>query len=56
MLDKKFVIIDCQAKIVPAALIQYIYPIIKVHREPWYCDLVQGNIDGVSDTPDQAFS
>ena len=60
MLDKKFVMItiDGQAKIVPAALIHIDTPYYRGSLEAivlssLICDLVLGNIDGVSDTQDQ---
>ena len=63
MLDKRFVMItiDGQAKIVPAALIQIDTPYYRGSLEAMVltsliCDLVLGNIDGVSDTPDQRWS
>ena len=50
--------IDGQAKIVPAALIQIDTPYYRGSLEAMVlseliCDLVLGNIDGVSDTPYQ---
>ena len=63
MLDKRFVMItiDGQAKIVPAALIEIDTPYYRGSLEAMVltsliCDLVLGNIDGVSDTPDQRWS
>ena len=63
MLDKRFVmiLIDGQAKIVPAALIEIDTPYYRGSLEAMVltsliCDLVLGNIDGVSDTPDQRWS
>ena len=63
MLDKRFVMItiDGQAKIVPAALIEIDTPYYRGSLEArvltsLICDLVLGNIDGVSDTPDQLWS
>ena len=60
MLDKRFdiITIDGQAKIFPAALIQIDRPYYRGSLEAMVlssliCDLVMGNIDGVSDTPDQ---
>ena len=58
MLDKRFLItIDVQAKIVPAAFIHIDAPYYRDSLEAMMlssliCDLVLGNIDGVSDTPD----
>ena len=50
-----------QAKIVPAALIHIDTPFYRGLLEAMVlssliCDLVLGNIDGVSDTPDQRWS
>ena len=61
--DKRFVMItiDGKAKIVPAALIEILTPYYRgwleaIVRSSLICDLVRGNIDGVSDTPDQRWS
>ena len=63
MLDKRFVMImiDGQAKIVPAALIEIDTPYYRGSLEAMVltsliCDLVLRNIDKVSDTPDQRWS
>ena len=53
--------IDGQAKIVPAALIQIDIPYYRGSLKAMVlssliCDLVLGNIDGVSDTPYQRWS
>ena len=60
MLDKSFdmITVDGQAKIVPAALIHIDTPYYRGSLEAivlssLICDLVLGNIDGVSNTPDQ---
>ena len=63
MLDKRYVMItiDGQAKIVPAARIEVDTPYYKGTVEAMVlstliCDLVLGNIDGVSDTADPQWS